>query len=193
MTRDIVAAAFIRKSDTDRTRAYTPPMPSSGEGAAAPGVFIHPVRIGWGHCDPAGIVYFPRFFEMFHDTMERWFSDAIGMPYADVIVGRKVGFPSVHTEADFKAPSEFGDELAIELRVGGLGHKSIVFDYRVRELADVDAPVRVVGRTVCAVMDLDETSERRKRSLVSSRSITAQTVRPTTRTGASTSASSRTR
>lgn len=124
-----------------------------------------PVRIGWGHCDPAGLVYFPRFFEMFHDAMERWFSDALAMPYADLIVARKIGFPSVHTEADFKNPSVFGDELAIELRVGGLGSKSIVFDYRVTVVADPDAPPRVVGRTVCAVMDLDETSERYRRSL----------------------------
>ncbi|MEM6991699.1 MAG: acyl-CoA thioesterase [Myxococcota bacterium] len=139
---------------------------SDSDGAAGErGVFLHPVRIGWGHCDPAGIVYFPRFFELFHDAMERWFSDALGMPYAEVILGRNVGFPSVHTEADFKAPSVFGDELVIELRVGGLGHKSIVFDYRVRVADDPDAAPRVVGRTVCAVMDLDEKSERFRRSL----------------------------
>ena len=141
-------------------------MPSSAE-ASATGVFVLDVRIGWGHCDPAGIVYFPRFFEFFHDAMERWFADALGHPYADVIVGRKVGFPSVHTEADFKAPSAFGDRLFIELRVAGLGHKSIVFDYRVRgETDDPAAEPRVVGRTVCAVMDLDETSERYRRSMV---------------------------
>lgn len=130
-----------------------------------PGVFVLDVRIGWGHCDPAGIVYFPRFFELFHDAMEHWFSDALHMPYAEVIGGRKIGFPSVHTEADFKAPSVFGESLSVELRVGGLGHKSIVFDYRVRPADDPDAEPRVVGRTVCAVMDLDETSERYRRSL----------------------------
>lgn len=135
-------------------------MPATGER----GVFILPVRIGWGQCDPAGIVYFPRFFEMFHDAMERWFSDGISMPYAEVIAGRKIGFPSVHTEADFKAPSVFGDALAIELRVGGLGQRSIVFDYRARVLDDPDASPRVVGRTVCAVMNLDEASDRFRRS-----------------------------
>lgn len=123
-----------------------------------------PVLVGWGQCDPAGIVYFPRFFEMFHDAMERWFSDVLLLPYAELIVGRKLGFPSVHTEADFVAPSAFGEKLAVELRVGGLGVKSIVFDYRVRVAADRDAAPRVVGRTVCAVMDLDQQSPRFRRS-----------------------------
>jgi len=130
------------------------------------GVFVHSVYVGWGHCDPAGIVYFPRFFEMFHDAMEQWFSHALHMPYADVIVGRKLGFPSVHTEADFKAPSVFGETLAVELRVGGLGQKSIVFDYRVRLASELDGLHRVVGRTVCALMNLDETSDRFRRSVV---------------------------
>ena len=124
-----------------------------------------PVRIGWGHCDPAGIVYFPRFFELFHDAMERWFSDALGMPYSDVIVGRKIGFPSVHTEADFKAPSAFGDALAVELRVGGLSTRSIVFDYRVRAQEQPDAEPRVLGRTVCVVMDLDASSASFRRAV----------------------------
>lgn len=130
-----------------------------------PGVFVLPVRVGWGHCDPAGIVYFPRFFEMFHEAMERWFSEALALPYADVILGRKIGFPSVHTEADFKMPSAFGDRLAVELRVGGLGDKSIVLDYRVRPEDEPTAAPRVLGRTICAVMDLDPTSARYRRAM----------------------------
>ena len=129
------------------------------------GVSVMEVVVRWGHCDPAGIVYFPRFFEMFHDAMEQWFSEALQMPYADVILGRKLGFPSVHTEADFKSPSALGETLAVELRVGGLGQKSIVFDYRVRLHGDDQAPPRVVGRTICALMNLDPTSDRYRRSM----------------------------
>jgi 4-hydroxybenzoyl-CoA thioesterase len=111
-----------------------------------------PVRVGWGHCDPAGIVYFPRFFEMFHAAMESWFSDALGLPYQDVIMGRKVGFPAVHTEADFRRPSVFGEDIVVEQRVERLGRTSIEFAYRV---IDAAGQLRLSGRTVCAVMDLD--------------------------------------
>lgn len=113
-----------------------------------------PVRVHWGHCDPAGIVYFPRFFEMFHEAMETWFSEGLGLPYEELIVARKIGFPSVHTEADFRRPTRFGETIAVELRVRETGHTSIKFDYVVRDQAD-PRDVRATGHTVCVVMDLD--------------------------------------
>lgn len=124
-------------------------------GSGAGGVHVLAVDVGWGHCDPAGIVYFPRFFEMFHAAMESWFGGALGLPYQDVIVGRKIGFPSVHTEADFRAPTRFGERIAIELRVARLGRSSIDLSYVVR---GPGAEIRAVGRTVCAVMELDPDS-----------------------------------
>ena len=124
-----------------------------------------PVRVGWGDCDPAGIVYFPRFFELFHEAMETWFSDHLGTPYRDVIVGRKIGFPSVHTEADFAAPSAFGETLLVELRVEKLGRTSITLAYRVLDALHPELVPRVTGRTVCAIMDLDPQSATFRRAL----------------------------
>ncbi|MCH9685021.1 MAG: acyl-CoA thioesterase [Deltaproteobacteria bacterium] len=121
---------------------------------APAGVYRYPVRVTWGDCDPAGIVYFPRFFEKFHEAMERWFGDALGQPYEVLIGGRKLGLPSVHTEADFAAPCRFGDALVVELRVPRLGGSSITLDYRV-VAEDPQDEVRLRGRTVCALMDLD--------------------------------------
>ena len=111
-----------------------------------------PVAVRWGHCDPAGIVYFPRFFEMFHEAMESWFGACLGAPYDDVIVRRKIGFPSVHTEADFRQPTRFGEAIVIELRVGDLGRTSIRLEYAV---LGPDGQTRATGATVCVVMDLD--------------------------------------
>jgi 4-hydroxybenzoyl-CoA thioesterase len=118
-------------------------------------VHIHRVRVRFGDCDPAGIVYFPRFFHFFHEAMESWFDDVLQVPYAGLIQGRKLGFPAVHTEADFAAPCAFGDEIAVEQRVVGLGRTSLRFAYRVRAHGDPAAPVRLTGATVCVVMDLD--------------------------------------
>ena len=121
--------------------------------------FVYPVRVRWGDCDPAGIIYFPRYFDFFHQAMEAWFEEALSMPYADVIMGRKLGFPSVHTEADFSAPSAFGDRVDVRLSVPRVGRSSVEFDYRVRASAVPD-DVRATGKTVCVVMDLDPESER---------------------------------
>lgn len=116
---------------------------------------VHRLRVGFGDCDPAGIVYFPRFFHFFHEAMETWFDAVLGLPYAELIGRRKLGFPAVHTEADFQIPCAMGDEIAVEQRVVGLGRTSIRFAYRVRPAADPAAPVRLTGATVCVVMDLD--------------------------------------
>lgn len=116
---------------------------------------VHRLRVGFGDCDPAGIVYFPRFFHFFHEAMETWFDRVLGLPYAEMIGVRRLGFPAVHTEADFVIPCAMGDEIAVEQRVVRLGRTSIRFAYRVRGAADLAAPDRLTGATVCVVMDLD--------------------------------------
>lgn len=113
------------------------------------------VPVRWGHCDPAGIVFFPQFFVMFHEAMESWFGACLGASYDEVITRRKIGFPSVHTEADFRKPTRFGENVIVELRVGQLGRTSIRLAYTVRGEA---GDVRATGATVCAVMDLDPAS-----------------------------------
>ncbi len=93
------------------------------------GVFRFPVEVRFGQCDPAGIAYFPRFFDWFHQAMEAWFGEALGHPYHAVL--RRHGFPAVHTACDYQAPCRFGDQVVIELRVGALGRASLRLDYRV--------------------------------------------------------------
>jgi 4-hydroxybenzoyl-CoA thioesterase len=116
------------------------------------GVHRLTVAVRWADCDPAGIVFFPRFFEMFHAAMETWFGERLGAPYEHVIMRRKLGFPSVHTEADFRQPTRFGESVVIELRVGKLGRSSVRLEYTV---LGEDGQVRATGATVVAVMDLD--------------------------------------
>lgn len=126
------------------------------------GVHIHPLVVRFGDCDPAGIVYFPRFFDFFHDAMETWFSAHLGVAYAQVVTGRKIGFPAVHSEADFKVPCAFGESIAVELRVGKLGRSSIGLDYLVR---GADGGLRLTGATTSVVMDLDPASPGFRRAI----------------------------
>ncbi len=124
-------------------------------GFIADPVHVHRVRVGFGDCDPAGTVYFPRFFHFFHEAMEGWFDDVLGLRYADMVNVRKLGFPAVHTEADFRSPVVMGQEIAVELRVVQLGRSSIHLAYVVRLVGAPADDVRLVGATVCVVMDLD--------------------------------------
>ena len=127
------------------------------------GVHRHRLEVHFGDCDPAGIVYFPRFFDFFHRAMESWFEAALGVAYERVIVGRKIGFPAVHTEADFRAPCRFGEALVVELRLARLGRTSLTLDYQIRGPGEEEA--RLSGQTVCAVMDLDPESGTHMRAI----------------------------
>ncbi len=122
--------------------------------------FRYLYKVKWGDCDPAGLVYYPRFFGLFHDTMEAWFDQGLRTPYREMILGRRLGLPSVHVEADFRVPCQFGDDLEVRLALVKLGSSSLTLDYRVVSSADggaesLDNQERLSGRTVCVLMDLD--------------------------------------
>ena len=63
------------------------------------------VQIQWGDCDPANIVYYPRYFAMFDDSTSTLFEVA-GFSKQDLV--RKyglVGIPMVDTRSKFYIPS----------------------------------------------------------------------------------------
>jgi 4-hydroxybenzoyl-CoA thioesterase len=111
--------------------------------------------VRFGDCDPAGIVYFPRFYDFFHQAMETWFPAELGFGYDEFVRGRKLGFPAVRSEADFERPSRFGETIAIGMRVTKLGRSSIGFGY---VITGPQGEVRVRGASVCVCMDLDPSS-----------------------------------
>jgi 4-hydroxybenzoyl-CoA thioesterase len=120
-----------------------------------PFTFTTPVR--FADVDHAGIVYYPRFFHLFHLAFEELFRQRIGpRAYLDILDRRRVGFPAVRAEADYQAPLRFGDTVDVELTVSRLGTKSITFRYRVHRVADGDRPrvQAAEGQVVCAVTDL---------------------------------------
>lgn len=122
-----------------------------------PFTFTTPVR--FADVDHAGIVYYPRFFHLFHLAFEELFRVRIGpRAYLDVLDRRRVGFPAVRAEADYKVPLRFGDTADIEVTIPRLGHKSITFRYRVWRVADDERPraLAAEGQVVCAVTDLTQ-------------------------------------
>jgi len=82
----------------------------------------YPIR--FSHCDPAGIVYFPRFFDLVYQAMEDWFQLALQTPLHDIIA-RGLGTPTVSTQCDFISPARFGDTLAMTLSILRLGSASV--------------------------------------------------------------------
>jgi 4-hydroxybenzoyl-CoA thioesterase len=73
------------------------------------------VRIEWGDCDPAGIVFYPRYFAMFDHSTVLLIEAAIGMKKRELYsVYNFDGYPVVETRARFLIPTRYGDDVAIE-------------------------------------------------------------------------------
>lgn len=87
--------------------------------------FVKEKLVRFQHCDPAGIVFYPQYFVLFHELIEDWFNEGLGMNYADFISVQKLGVPTVHIEADFIAPSTIGEILSLRLAVRRLGTSSM--------------------------------------------------------------------
>ena len=43
-----------------------------------------PQKVLFKHCDPAGIVFFPRYFEMMNDCVEAFFDKVVEWPFEDI-------------------------------------------------------------------------------------------------------------
>jgi 4-hydroxybenzoyl-CoA thioesterase len=96
------------------------------------------VRIEWGDCDPAQIVFYPRYFAMFDASTAELFRAALGMPKIEWT--KKfgiIGFPMVDTRAKFIVPSRYGDDIVIESRVSRFGGSSFDVEHKVFREGDV--------------------------------------------------------
>jgi 4-hydroxybenzoyl-CoA thioesterase len=91
----------------------------------APIVFERPVRIRFSHCDPAGIVFFPQYLTLTNVLVEDWFTDALGIDYAEMIGTRRVGLPIVKLECEFSRPSRMGETITLALSLIDVGRRSI--------------------------------------------------------------------
>ena len=96
--------------------------------------FIHrrPVRIEWGDCDPAQIVFYPRYFAYFDGATQELFRAALGEPKIKWVKTYDiVGFPMVDTRAKFIIPSRYGDDIVIESRVAEFRKSSFDIEHRI--------------------------------------------------------------
>lgn len=112
--------------------------------------FHHRRIVRFGECDPAGVTYYPVYFDWFHQAMEACFEEHLNVPYATMI--ETVGFPAVHTSATFKQPLPVGEHLSIQVTIANMGRSSIGWRFTVR---NANGDVATVGdvKTVCIAVN----------------------------------------
>ena len=108
------------------------------------------ILVRFGDCDAAGIVFYPRYFDMFNSLVEDWCSEELDFSFSEIVSRRGWGLPTVHLEVDFVAPSVFGDVLSATLSVTALGKTSINLDIL---LQGPDAVDRVRGKVTLVLID----------------------------------------
>ncbi|AND92737.1 4-hydroxybenzoyl-CoA thioesterase [Bradyrhizobium diazoefficiens] len=95
------------------------------------------VQIQWGDCDPANIVYYPRYFSMFDDSTSVLFEKA-GFSKQDLVHKYGlVGIPMVDTRAKFYIPSTHGDWITIETKIESIKRSSFEVKHNVYKTADL--------------------------------------------------------
>ncbi len=81
------------------------------------------IPIEFNHCDPAGIVFYPRYFEMTNSVVENFFDEVLDYSFARM-TRERCGVPTVRIEVNFRVPSRLGDKPEFRLEIAGVGRSS---------------------------------------------------------------------
>jgi 4-hydroxybenzoyl-CoA thioesterase len=79
------------------------------------------------HCDPAGIVFYPRYYEMLNLTVERFFEQQLGYSFNRLHSELHVTVPTVRIETDFLEASYLEDKLQFQMTLDRIGRSSLGF------------------------------------------------------------------
>lgn len=112
--------------------------------------FEKDLRVRFAHVDGAGITFYPRYFEWFHDAFEDFFEAVFGLAYAEILSTEGVGFPTVQVATEYRRPAHFGELLKLEVFISRLTPRSATFEYRVWREGEllVTASIKIVGMTM---------------------------------------------
>ena len=121
------------------------------------------IKIEWGDCDPAQVVFYPRYFAYFDACTHSLFEHA-GLSYRTMQRKYQIGgIPLVEVRARFIAPSQFGEEIIIESCVAAFRNRSFqvqhklyngdelaveAFEIRVLAVKSADDPDKVKARPI---------------------------------------------
>lgn len=100
--------------------------------SSQPRTVVHTVRVEFGDCDPARIVWFPNFFRWIDAASRNFFVQCGVPPWHALEKSRGIlGTPLVDTQAKFVKTASYGDVLDIAVSVAEWRRSSFVQRYRI--------------------------------------------------------------
>jgi 1,4-dihydroxy-2-naphthoyl-CoA hydrolase len=115
-----------------------------------PRAFVDRRAIRFQDIDAAGIIFYPRILEMFHDAYAAFLAFA-GCPLPEVLKSGTWLAPVRHAEADYFKPLRFGDPVNVEIGRAHLAETEATLGYRVAR--SDNGEVCVVGQVVHTFVD----------------------------------------
>ena len=116
-----------------------------------PAPFVVMKWVRFSHCDPAGIIFYPQYFMLAHDSKEDFFRDGVGYPFEQMVTRDRRGFPIVKLDAEFFRASRLGEALRFEVIVRSVGATSLKLSYR----CSCNGEERMRMNSVLVMVDLD--------------------------------------
>jgi 4-hydroxybenzoyl-CoA thioesterase len=95
------------------------------------------VQVSWGDCDPAGIVFYPRFYAWM-DSVSHVLAREMGVPREAMLPPgpEMLGFPVVGTRAQYVSPARIDDLLEVRTWVAHVGRSSLSLRHEIVRLED---------------------------------------------------------
>ncbi|MBN8477096.1 thioesterase family protein [Sulfuritalea sp.] len=114
-------------------------------------LFEREVLIRFSHCDPGGIVFYPQYFILMNGLVEDWFTEGLDINFADLVMSRRIGIPTVRMDCTFSRPSYIGERLMLGLTVTKIGSSS----FWLRVQASAGSEIRIQASQALVTADLD--------------------------------------
>ena len=86
-------------------------------------------RVDFPMIDMARIIYYPQFWDLAHRFYEESWEHSCGMHYGTILHEHGIGFPLVHSDAQFLHPLAYGDTVHCTITVPRIGNTSISWRY----------------------------------------------------------------
>lgn len=87
-------------------------------------------RIDWMYCDPAGIIFYPKYYEWFDQATEHLFSHN-GLTYELIREKYVIGIHLVESGATYKTPCKHGQEVELHSNVEEWSGKTFLVRHRI--------------------------------------------------------------
>ena len=111
--------------------------------------FEHEIRVSWGHCDPARIVYTGNLPGMALEAINAWWEHHTGAGWFQMELDQNVGTPFVNMAMDFRAPVTPRHRLICAVWPNRLGETSVGFRVEGRQ----DGALCFEGTFVCVFIE----------------------------------------